>query len=58
MKNSCINCDHSNAKRTNDEGKIRCKKFHIYMRQDDWCQYHYSKEIAERLAQMEEEPKK
>lgn len=49
---TCLNCTHSNADRTNDFGEIRCEKFHTYVEPTYKCDYHSCKgiqELAEKL---------
>lgn len=50
MRDCCVNCDHSDVKRTNELGQIRCKKFSTYVNPSADCDYYFNAKEDEELA--------
>lgn len=52
MKSVCKNCDRCDKTRSNHMGQVRCKKLHIFVSPDEWCEHYYNKEEAERFYEL------
>lgn len=44
MIDCCINCDHCDPKRINNEGRVRCKRLSIYVDREAYCDNYHSLE--------------